>query len=249
MKPLSGLGVLVTRPAHQAAGLIERLHEAGAETFSLPVIEIETRPLRVNPDSNYDLMIFISANAVIHGANFYKSARKKPKIAAIGQATARTLIDQGIQVDVQPEQGFTSEHLLALDDFSPEKIHGQHILIIRGEGGRDYLAEHLKARGAQVDYAEVYRRTQPQIDVHWLIPLWEQQRIHLVMVTSNQALENLYHMLKQQHHWLLATPLMVPGERCHQLAIQLGFNCIITASSASDDAMLQSMMQWHQKSV
>jgi uroporphyrinogen-III synthase len=248
MKPLSGLGVLVTRPAHQAGGLIERLQQAGADTFALPVIEIEaiTHPaLR----SDYDLMIFISANAVMHGAQLYTSASHKPRIAAIGQATARALRERDIAVNLTPDHAFTSEALLALDTFSPEKISGQRIVIVRGEGGREHLADTLRARGARVDYAEVYRRIQPQTDVRWLQALWEQQRIGLVMVSSNEALENLYHMLEKQRHWLLQTPLLVPGERCHQRATQLDFNFILTASSASDDAMMQTILNWHKNAV
>lgn len=43
MAPLAGVGVLVTRPEPQAAPLSHRLHQAGAQVFLLPAIEIRPR--------------------------------------------------------------------------------------------------------------------------------------------------------------------------------------------------------------
>ena len=61
------------------------------------------------------------------------------EIAAIGQATARALARHGVAPALQPDYEFTSEALLALPRF--QRVTGQHILIVRGEGGRELLAE------------------------------------------------------------------------------------------------------------
>lgn len=247
--PLAGLGVLVTRPAHQAAGFISLLQQAGAETFALPGIEIQPLALdadtkhRLQQSSGYQIVIFISANAVRYGLPHLRQ-HSAQHIAAIGEGSAGTLREQGWQVDLVADSGFSSEDLLALPAMQTNAIAGQHILIIRGQGGRETLAQTLQARGAKVDYAEVYQRCRPQTDTQWLAPLW-QQRIHLVCVTSNETLENVYTMLNQYQDQLLNTVLLVPGARAYQLAQDLGFKHIIQAASATDQCMLQRIMQWH----
>lgn len=251
-QPLSGLGVLVTRPAHQAGPFISLLQQSGAETFLLPAIEIHAvvpsaelqHRLQLLP---YHIVIFISANAVRCGLPLL---HKQPdqQIAAIGEGSAHALNELGWQVDLVAEAGFTSEALLALPAFASAALNGKRILIVRGQGGRELLADTLKSRGASVDYAEVYTRQQPQTAIDWLAPLW-QKRIHLVCVTSNETLENLYHMLKQYRDPLLQTTLLVPGERGHQLAHSLGFKKIIHAASASDNNMLQRIIEWHNQQL
>ena len=248
-QPLSGLGVLVTRPAHQAGGFISLLQQAGAETFALPTIEIQ--PLTLSDDTRhrllqpncYQIVVFISANAVRFGLPLLQK-HTAAQIAAIGEGTARALREQGWQVDLVAESGFSSEDLLALPAMQANAIAGKHILIMRGQGGRELLADTLQARGATVDYAEVYQRCQPQTETQWLAALW-QHRIHLVCVTSNESLENLYHILNAYRDQLLNTLLLVPSARCYQLAQSLGFKHIIQAASATDNNMLQRIIQWH----
>lgn len=248
-QPLAGLGVLVTRPAHQAGHFIKLLQQAGAITFPLPAIEIQALTISAElkqhllQSSRYQIVIFISANAVQWGLPHLKKSAGQ-QIAAIGEGSARALGNQGWHVDLVADSGFTSEDFLALPALQASALTGKHILIVRGEGGREFLGETLRSRGAVVEYAEVYRRCQPQVDTQWLAPLW-QQDIQLVCVTSNETLENLYHMLKPYRAQLLHTTLLVPGNRACQLAQSLGFTKIIQAASASDNNMLQRIIQWH----
>ncbi|MDQ1363181.1 MAG: uroporphyrinogen-III synthase [Pseudomonadota bacterium] len=251
--PLAGLGVLVTRPAHQASGFIHLLQQAGATTFALPCMEIqplapdENTRYRLQQSNSYQIVIFISANAVRHGLPLLQK-QSAQQIAAIGEGSARALREQGREVDIVADSGFRSEDLLALPAMQSDVISGKNILIIRGRGGREVLAETLRARGAKVDYAEVYQRSRPQTDAKWLTNLWRQP-MQLVCVTSNEMLENLYHMLHEFHNQLLNTQLLVPSTRCYQLAQRLGFKHIIQAESATDNNMLNRIMTWHQTGV
>jgi uroporphyrinogen-III synthase len=243
------MGVLVTRPAHQADHFINLLQQAGARAYALPAIAIQALTIsdelkqHLLQSSRYQIVIFISANAVQWGIPHLKKC-SGPQIAAIGEGSARALATQGWHVDLVADSGFTSEDFLALPALQAGSLTGKHILIVRGEGGREFLGETLQSRGAVVEYAQVYRRCQPQVDTQWLAPLW-QQDIQVVCVTSNESLENLYHMLKPYRDQLLHTTLLVPGARAYQLAQSLGFTNIIQAASASDNNMLQRIIQWH----
>ena len=246
------MGVLVTRPVHQAGGFIAQLQAAGATAFALPAIEITPLALDVTAQQQllaqrYQLIIFISANAVRYGLSAVRPLTNNPHtmVAAIGRSTAQKLTEQGVSIDIVAATGHTSEDLLKLPALQTAVTNGSHILIVRGQGGRELLATTLQQRGAHVDYAEVYTRNCPQTDTQWLNDLWQKQH-HIICVTSNVILENLYHMLQHNSDSLLNTTLLVPGDRCQLLAQTLGFKKIIQASSAGDNDMLQRILQWQQ---
>jgi uroporphyrinogen-III synthase len=46
----------------------------------------------------------------------------------------------------------------------PRDWAGRRVLVVRGEDGRDWLAEQLARRGAQVDFVAAYRRVAPRAD-------------------------------------------------------------------------------------
>lgn len=248
--------MLVTRPAHQSQHFIELLESSGASAIPYPTIEIspvlpnDLLNQRLAALDSYQLIIFISANAVEYGLKSIENSGKSIKhaaIVAIGASTAKALANYQIPVAIKPGKDFTSEALLQMPDMQSDAMAGKNILIIRGTGGREYLAQTLRSRGAQVDYLEVYQRSIPESDSHHLIELWNSKGIHIVTVTSNEALKNLYDMLnKKGQDYLLNTPVIVPGQRCAELATQLGFhNSIEMAASATDEAMLEAILNWH----
>ena len=158
-KPLHNIGVLVTRPAHQAGHFIQLLQQAGATAIEFPAIEIdqpdntETVQARIAQLDDYDLVIFISSNAVEYGLKFMQQAGKRllNPVAAIGRSTASCLQRHNIAVSVQPENGFNSEALLASKALQAAQVKGKKVLIVRGQGGLELLANSLQQRGARVD--------------------------------------------------------------------------------------------------
>ena len=244
--PLTGKGVLVTRPVQQAETLCQLLTAHGAIPIRFPTLAIQsaTDPAaaatRLAQTDNADLVIFISANAVEQALQL-RPLPVYPKLAAIGKATARALRKAGREPDLMPINGNDSEALLAIREL--QQIKGWRIVIVRGVGGRETMAETLRARGAVVEYAEVYRRFRPASDANKLIERWRQGQIHVVTATSNETLQNLYDMLGQAGRTLLLdTPLIVVSARAAQLAQQLGFSkpALIT-TEASDQALLNTL--------
>lgn len=213
---LEGVGVLVTRPRTQAVDLVAAIEAAGGAAFCFPVLEIvplDENIVAANAASldKPDIAIFVSRNAVEYGLRYSDGAR----IAAIGPATAAAVSSAGRIVDIQPAAGFDSEHLLAESVFTD--VAGKRIRIIRGNAGRQLLAEELAARGASVAYLSVYERRLPNASPQLLAGLearWRQGEINVVTVMSVQSFRNLVALLPA---WCEAqlelTPLVTPAGR------------------------------------
>ena len=192
---LRGLGVLITRPRHQAQPLYNAIIQNGGKPVLFPTIEI-TPPSdpalckqQLQNAINYDDLIFISPNAVRYAIADITIDHQR--IFAIGGTTANLLQHNKIPHHLSPGMKTDSENLLA----SPLLVdmQGRRILIIRGNGGRELLGDTLIKRGALVDYAEVYQRRCPDVDATSLLQNWPQD-IEVVVVTSNAITDNLLHL-------------------------------------------------------
>ncbi len=240
-KPLAGTTIVVTRPIAQAQALCRLIDAAGGEAIALPVLAIEGRNIAPPPLPDYQLAIFVSANAVEHahrllGGDWPASL----PMAAVGKATARALAATWSQPVLQPPTGFNSESLLAMPEL--QLVAGKRILIFRGEGGRELLAETLRQRGAQVDYAEVYRRLRPQVSLASLQAL---PRVDFITATSNETLQNLYDLAGEDavRPWLLQQRLLVVSPRAIDLARQLGFaHTPVLAEAPGDESLIKAIV-------
>jgi len=251
--------VLVTRPQKQATEFIDLLKSKGFNALSFPCLEIQ--PVALNKQleelikclNEIDLIIFISANAVVYAAELMHQQGIEPasltsKIATIGKATLSTANALGFKVNLSPDNGFNSESLLALKELQAGYIKGTHCLIFRGVGGLENLADALQERGVRVRYAEVYQRSLPEKDAgisrQQLSNNWGKLKIGAITVTSNESLQNLYDMLEQPGRAaMLDTLLIVASQRCLKLAQSLGFKSIRLATSAINQHMLEAVEQ------
>lgn len=252
---LAGLTVMVTRPAHQAAHLVQLLEQSGATPFLFPVLEIlepeDSGPLLALIDrlDAFDLAVFISPNAVSKAMNLINSRRSLPeglRLATVGKRSAVELRNHiGREPDVFPKQKFDSEALLALPEM--QDVAGKRVVIFRGDGGREYLGDTLEARGAMVEYANAYRRGRSQADVGKLQRQWARGGIDVITVTSGAGLRNLFDMVgKLAQHWLRRTQLVVIHERLIPVARELGCKLEpIAAEEASDEALVEAIRAWH----
>jgi uroporphyrinogen-III synthase len=246
---LNGLRVLVTRPEHQADPLCQLIEQHGGVAIRCPTLVIaeprDWTPVLAILDqlADYDLAIFTSANAVDRALPLIQERGGFPPrldIAAIGRATARALERHGVTRCLRPEQGFTSEALLALPRL--RQVKGQNMVIVRGEGGREHLVDALKERGARVDCAAVYRREPPVTDTESLMNFWARNEIGVIVITSTESLRNLFDMLKVVgQNKLRDTPLVVVSARIRQIAVEYGCRYPLLAREASDEAILAAL--------
>ncbi len=252
MSELTGLGVLVTRPEPQAGPLARRLTLLGANVYRLPAIELLPRDDRASqraalgPIDRFHWVVFISANAVRFGSSLLEG-RRDPRIAAVGPATAAALNHAGYRVSLVPHGGYDSETLLASREFC--HVQGQRILIVRGGGGRELLADELSARGAEVSYAEVYERrcARPVPGAVAAVEAeWSRGEIQVVTATSGELLRCLYEILSPEGRELLARAvLLAGGPRIGALARQIGIGGpLIVASGPDDDGLVDALLKW-----
>jgi uroporphyrinogen-III synthase len=254
--PLAGLGILVTRPAHQSEHLANLIRQAGGNPILFPALEIvdipDLQPLNTLIDrlDQFDLAIFISPNAVNKAMNLIRARRKLPaslQIAAIGKGSAKVLAQYGVQDVITPKQRFDSEALLALPEL--QAVAGKHIVIFRGDGGRELLGDELSRRGAQQEYAECYRRQKPQADNGKLLYLWARNELHAITVTSTEVLHNLFDLVgKLGQQWLKKTPVFVPHERIAEAAREMGLEKVFV-TGAGDEAMVAGLVAWQKAKV
>lgn len=250
---LRGLRVLVTRPQPQAEALARLIEAAGGEAIRFPVVEIlapaDSRPLLalIERLHEFDLAIFISPNAVNRALNLVKARRDWPAplpIACVGKGSAKELKHFGLTPAIVPQGRFDSEALL--EEPQLKAVDGKNVVIFRGDGGREVLANTLAERGARVEYAECYRRVKPNVDTAPLLRRWARGEIDLVTVTSAEALRNLYDLLgKLGQQWLVKTPAVVVSERIAQICRELGFKSeVMVSPQASDESIVQTLRAW-----
>ena len=243
---LAGRGVLVTRPAGQAAGLCALIAAAGGRPIRFPALEIapvaDPTPARTLLAKRWDLLVFVSRNAVEQALAITAGNGTWPganRLAAVGRSTACALTEAGRPPDLVPSERFDSESLLALPGLAD--LGGRRVLIVRGEGGRALLGEALAERGASVHYAQVYRRMRPDLDPADLLDRWPGE-VQLVTATSDEVLLNLESILGEGGRQLLqSTPLVVISERGAATARRLGFQRVRAAERASDDAIVEAL--------
>ena len=247
--PLAGFGVLVTRPHAQATELIEAIQDAGGTAFHFPAIEIvprtkidvEKQLTNVTPA---EIAIFVSPNAVEFGRHHVTNAR----VAAVGPSTAAALRSAGYDHVIVPDSGYDSESLLlhtALQD-----VGGKHVLIVRGQDGRELLADTLRERGAHVFCLSVYDRKSPDPGKHRLDAVesaWRNGQIGAIVVMSVATLHNLVNLLPDWCQARFASvPLVTPAARVIKEALELyPASMPVKAASPQVDDMLEAIISIH----
>ena len=232
------VNVLLTRPLTQVVALETLVANHGDQPLLFPTLEIKALEASIER-KQYDAVIFISANAVVHGMKILAQISYS-SVFAVGAATAKKLNDYNISVDDFPQEKASSEALLSLESVSC--LQSKKILIFRGKGGRETLKIGFEKNHNEVEYAQVYDRV-----VCTLSELHKQSlKIFLsdlqgfISITSNENLDGLMVLAKQLKHLdnLKNYPLIVLSERIKRYADSCGFGQVIVTQDISDQAIV-----------
>lgn len=258
-RSLSKHRVLITRPAEQQQGLCEAIESYGGQVICCPLMEIlaitddlAVREIKVKIQNldRYDLLIFISTNAVRHGANwiadYWPQFPLHTKLFGIGPSTAQCITEELQLAATSSPAGMTSEDLLALAELNA--VENKRVGIVRGKGGRELLADALRQRGAEVDYLEVYSRNTVAYDGLEFLETLLAGAVNTLAINSAESLQRLAELINSgsaQSSSLASAftdlPLVVPSSRVARLASQLGFTQVFNAQGADDQACVAAL--------
>ncbi|MEL7936147.1 uroporphyrinogen-III synthase [Pseudomonas delhiensis] len=243
--------LLLTRPQEECAVLAASLAEHGVASASLPLLAIE--PLEETPEQRsllldldrYCAVVVVSKPAARLGLEridrYWPQPPARQDWFAVGAATAAILDDYGLRVHY-PEHGDDSEALLALPALAQAlEVPGPRVLILRGEGGREFLAERLRGQGVAVDYLELYRRVLPAYPAGELARRVREEALNGLVVSSGQGLEHLLRVAGEDWPQLAGLPLFVPSPRVAELARDAGARRVIDCRGANAAALLEAL--------
>lgn len=254
---LRGLRVLLTRPHPHNDNLQAALTAKGAEVRSLPLLAIEpvaeTPALRqclMNLDL-YQAIVVVSPNAARIGLalidQYWPQLPEGIDWLAVGKGTAAQLAQAGIRAHV-PDDGHDSEALLRLPRL--QDVAGQRVLILRGQGGRELLSETLRAHGARVDYAEVYRRSAPDLEATQVQALFDEFQPQVALLFSGETFDFLWQFVQAAgpvlREALARAELWLPSARAVEKAQGYGLTRVHLMTGLDDGSVVQALGASHQ---
>ena len=237
--------VLLTRPLSQVGNLKSLLEDSDLDYVLFPALEINKINTTV-PSQTYDVIIFISVNAVIHSEEYFSQLFVEPlKMFAVGPTTAKKLTDKGVKVDAYPLENASSQELLAMPECS--KLSDKKVLIVRGKGGSETLKNSLKVMN-QVDYLEVYRRAACEVSRLHVesIERFMQTPDGIVIANSVESLFNVVKLVKEIRSYhedqLKLRTLIVLSERIKVQAQSIGFDNVHVVCTPSDKGTIMELL-------
>ncbi|WXL25543.1 uroporphyrinogen-III synthase [Ectopseudomonas mendocina] len=244
--------LLLTRPTQDSAELALTLVAQGVYSCSLPLLAIE--PLAETEQQRqcmagldrYAAVIVVSKPAATLGIRLMQRCLAQnpagPRWFTVGAATAKILTAQGLAVYF-PAHGDDSEALLAMPQLQ-QALAGQvspRVLIMRGDTGRELLAQRLGSQGVQVDYLPLYRRVMPVYPAGELARRVAEESLNGLVVSSGQGFEHLRELAGDAWPELSRLTLFVPSPRVAELAKAAGAQTVVDCRGASAAALLAAL--------
>jgi len=252
--------VVITRPRRQAEALAAAVAARGRTPVILPLLEISPAAdqaalaLALRPLRQYALVAFVSPNAVDAAFDHIERWPDGVAIAVVGEGSRAALLQHGIdeaRVRIHcprdPARS-DSEHLLQALDL--DRLAGQRVLVVRGDGGREVLPDALRAAGCAVETVAAYRRAVPRLDAalaaslrtllaqpnDWIVTSSEALRgLAALSAELDAGLDGPSSVAKLQHQHLI-----VPHARIAETARALGFTAV-TLTGSGDERMLAAL--------
>jgi uroporphyrinogen-III synthase len=251
---MTGWRLLLTRPEPECSEQRVALEEHGIQGACLPLLAIEALAETAQQSAiicalaRYSLVIAISKPAARLGLaridRYWPQPLSDQPWFCLGSATGQILADYGL-VSYWPDAAQDSEALLA-DPRLQARLSAAlfpRVLIIRGEGGRTLLADHLRLQGVAVDELPVYRRFLPSYPTATLRQRIQVERLNGLVVSSGQGLVHLHQLAKDDWHQLVRLPLFVPSSRVAELAREQGATQVVNCNGASTTALLAALQR------
>ncbi|HYD96338.1 MAG TPA: uroporphyrinogen-III synthase [Noviherbaspirillum sp.] len=248
--------VVITRPLAQAAPLAQKFAAAGRHAEVFPLLDIQPLPdqsalhAALRDIRRYAMVAFVSPNAIDAAFAHLQDWPREVALAVVGEGSKAALARHGVTPQnatifspLDPQRTDSQTLLEALD---LDALRGRRVMIIRGETGRELLADALREQGVEVEQVAAYRRSAPALDdagARRLLALLEAGADWII--TSSEALRYLLQMVRdasgdagvakmQQQH------IVVPHVRIAETAQTLGF-VQVTQTGSGDEPLLAAL--------
>lgn len=258
-KPLFGWRVLVPRTKEQSRSLSEQLVSYGAVPEEVPTISVEPprtpqqmdRAIKGLVTGRYEWVAFTSANAV-------KAVREKfeeygldarafagLKVAAVGDATARALVEFGVKPDLLPSGEQSSEGLVA--EWPPydsmlDPIN--RVLLPRADISTDTLVAGLTELGWECDDVTAYRTVRAAPPPAPIREAIKGGGFDAVLFTSSSTVRNLVGIAGKPHN---VTVIAVIGPQTASTAEEFGLRVDVMADKPSASALAAALAEYGAK--
>lgn len=245
--------VVITRPLAQATPLAQRISAMGREAIVFPLLDILPLPDQTQLRTvlqgldQYVMVAFVSPNAIDSAFALLKSWPPQVTIAVVGEGSKAALAKHGLTPSnaaiVSPVDPHRTDSQTLLEVLDIASLRNKRVLIVRGETGRELLADALREKGVQVETVAAYRRVAPVLndagkaqlahlldtECEWIITSSEALRILMQMVRDIAGDTGLLKMQQQT--------LIVPHVRIAESARELGFDRILQTGSGDDQLL------------
>lgn len=243
--PLSGRRVLVTRTRERAAGLVDALHERGADAVVVPLIA--TQPL-ASPEELVAAITSLTAASPPRWAAFTSAtavrlalgaagpdALRHALVAAVGPETAAALRERGVDADIS---GVADADALAAA-LEATGVRGATVWFPSAAASRPELPARLRAAGAAVIVQPVYRTVLPE-DAPRRLAAALDRGIDAVTLTSGSTARHLVRALGERS-LPPETVVVCIGEQTAREARAVGLGVAAIASTPSAAGLVEAL--------
>ena len=241
--PLSGWYVISLRPLGQHGALRRGAAKLGARTFALSTLRLQAQAAgEALADALHCPRVIATSPAAVRFAHAQRRlhARAGQQWFAPGAGTGAALRRAGIDYVHYPVGEAGADALL--DDALLQSLRGARIGVLTAPGGRDRLQEELRARGAKLSVAEVYRREPAPPAPERLRKLARLPARSALMLSSGEALNVLWEALDADGRARLCRRSCVASSaRLEAQARRLGFTALVRAASARPEQLLDAL--------
>lgn len=233
--------LLFTRPLPKLKASASAFEQAGISAVGIATSDIidissERKAAAEYLASNTVNAIIVTSvyavNSVISGLR--DTATPLPLIIAVGDATARKLqagLETFSSANVVTPKVHTSEGILAMHQLN--EANCKHVVIIKGEGGREAIAKGLDEKGILVNSFCVYKREQLTRPVY--TKRWKMGEVSGIIATSEaMALQ----LIEQFGNALLAFKWLTVSDRVAQTLNSKGVKEVAVCQRATDQALI-----------
>lgn len=266
--------IIVTRPSGQARQLIESLSDVAkksgvaqsslAAILALPLLTIVPKSDDYliqhieNALNDADLAIFISPNAIesvmrLMARDWQSFAKKIIPIGVMGGSSHLALKNHGIGSELNPTPilmpkntaNWDSEGLWHELQSLQWNWQNKKVVIFKGEGGRDWLADTLIEAGATVEAISTYKRVPLEVDnLAWQAIRELDFSKSLWLLTSSEAVRYLGNVMKDHFTQSLSSAAAICSHHnIADAAKAIGFGEVFI-SEPGDEALVKASLTW-----